>query len=112
MKKVVVISLMVLFASAVIILPASADNAAEVFQLRCATCHGTDGQGTVFLAPGVSTKFVKEGSDKDIRDVIRNGRYGVNREFDGPYPNMPSFGVGMVPNVDDLVKYIKEKLQR
>jgi mono/diheme cytochrome c family protein len=89
----------------------------EYYMLRCATCHGADGQGsrhqTPPLAPALKgNPFITEGSPTAIRNVIRKGRAGQKRLYDDAYPNMPSFGVEVVPDVDAVVTYLKGNMQK
>ena len=95
----------------------AAFDAPGYFQMRCAACHGADGQGTRASIPplGPALKgnpFVVNGSPAALRTVIRKGRSGQKRLYNDAYPNMPSFGSEAVPDVDGLVAYIKGDLQR
>ena len=95
----------------------AAVDAAGFYQMRCASCHGADGQGTRAsvppLAPALKgNPFVVNGSPAALRTVIRKGRSGQKRLYNDAYPNMPSFGAEAVPDVDGLVAYIKGDLQR
>lgn len=113
-----------LFASAVFAAAAltstaanSAFDAPGYFQLRCATCHGTEGQGTKGVMPALGpalkgNPFIVNGSPAAIRTVIRKGRSGQKRLYNDTYPNMPSFGSEAVPDVDALVAYLKGDLQK
>jgi mono/diheme cytochrome c family protein len=95
----------------------AAVDSAAFYQLRCATCHGDKGQGTRNWGvppTGPALKgnpFVVNGSPAAIRTVIRKGRSGTKRLYDDAYPNMPSFGAEVVPDVDGLVTYLKGDLQ-
>jgi mono/diheme cytochrome c family protein len=95
----------------------AAFDAAGYFQMRCAACHGAEGQGTRASIPplGPALKgnpFVVNGSPAALRTVVRKGRSGKKRLYNDAYPNMPSFGAEAVPDVDALVAYIKGDLQR
>jgi mono/diheme cytochrome c family protein len=99
--------------------PAVADDrwAAELYALRCATCHGADGQGTKHVVPttGPALKgnpFVVNGSIAAIRTVIRKGRSGSRRLYNDTYPNMPGFGDEAVNDPERLAKWLKEDLQK
>lgn len=87
------------------------------YLLRCATCHGTNGEGskTDYPQTGPALKgnpFVQNAPAAAIIAVIRKGRNGRQRLYHDTYPNMPSFGVEAVPAVDDLVAYLKGDLQK
>ena len=87
------------------------------YLLRCATCHGTNGEGTKKDWPqtGPALKgnpFVQNAPAAAIIAVIRKGRNGRQRLYHDTYPNMPPFGVEAVPHVDDLVAYLKGDLQK
>jgi mono/diheme cytochrome c family protein len=96
----------------------AAFDAAGYYQMRCATCHGVEGQGTkgvAMPATGPALKanpFVVNGSPAAIRNVIRKGRTGPQRLYDDTFPNMPGFGAEAVPDVDGLVAYLKGDLQK
>jgi mono/diheme cytochrome c family protein len=99
--------------------PACADDkwAAELYLLRCATCHGADGQGTKHLVPATGpalkgNPFVVNGSIAAIRNVIRKGRSGSRRLYNDTYPNMPGFGDEAVNDPERLAKWLKEDLQK
>lgn len=89
----------------------------EVYMLRCASCHGQQGQGTKHLVPALApalkgNPFVAQGSDAAISNVIRKGRSGQQRLYNDTFPNMPSFGVEVVPDIPALVAYLKGDLQK
>ncbi len=95
----------------------AAFDAAGYYQMRCASCHGAEGQGTRAsvppLAPALKgNPFVVNGSPAALRTVIRKGRSGQKRLYNDAYPNMPSFGAEAIPDVDAVVAYIKGDLQR
>jgi mono/diheme cytochrome c family protein len=90
--------------------------AEELYQLRCATCHGNAGQGTRDAVPATGpalkgNPFVVNGSVAAIRTVIRKGRNGQKRLYDDTYPNMPAFGDEAVSDAERLAKWLKEDLQ-
>ena len=92
-------------------------DAAGYFQMRCAACHGSEGQGTRASIPplGPALKgnpFIVNGSPAALRTVIRKGRSGQKRLYNDTYPNMPSFGPEAVPDVDALVAFLKGDMQR
>jgi mono/diheme cytochrome c family protein len=92
-------------------------DAAEMYKVRCAACHGASGQGTRASLPSLGpalkgNPFVVNGSPAAIKSVIRKGRSGQKRLYDDTYPNMPAFGFGPVPDTDALVAYLKGDLQK
>ena len=65
------------------------------------------------LAPALKgNPFVAQGSDAAISNVIRKGRSGQQRLYNDTFPNMPSFGVEVVPDIPALVAYLKGDLQK
>jgi mono/diheme cytochrome c family protein len=95
----------------------AAFDAPGYYQMRCASCHGSEGQGTKGSTPALApalkgNPFVVNGSPAAIRTVIRKGREGQKRLYNDTYPNMPSFGPEAVPDVDALVAFLKGDLQR
>lgn len=90
-------------------------DAAGVYEMRCASCHGTTGQGTVAPPLGPALKgnaLIVNGPAPVIAAVIRNGRSGKQRNYDAAYPNMPAFSPISVTDVDALVQYLKGDLQK
>lgn len=91
-------------------------DAAGIFRLRCATCHGAEGEGTdqlgQALAPALKgNPLIQFAPPEVISMVIRKGRSGPNRSYDKGYPNMPGFGPEAVSDVDALIAYLKGPLQ-
>lgn len=98
----------------------AADNdiGKDVYQLRCASCHGVNGLGPEEggmpkLGPALKgNAFVQNAPYEAIYELIRNGRGGVARVYDDEYPNMPAFGPEAVTDVRALVEYLKNGLQK
>lgn len=109
----VIITSPILFISQV----ANADvDAAGYYQLRCATCHGTEGEGTRDKAPALApalkgNQLVIHAPVQTIVDIIRHGRGGQQRVYE-KFPNMPAFGPVMLPDPEGLVHYLKNDLQK
>jgi mono/diheme cytochrome c family protein len=83
----------------------------------CASCHGMSGEGTRVEWPSVGpalkgNPFVKSAPNAAIAKVIRSGRNGRQRLYHDTYPNMPAFGMEVVPDVDELIAYLKGDLQK
>lgn len=92
-------------------------NTANVYRLRCGSCHGAKGEGTDHewprLAPALKgNPFVRNAPAAAVIDVIRLGRNGRERLYKESYPNMPAFGAEAVPDVEALVHYMKTELQK
>ena len=106
-----------LFAALVPLPAVAAFDAPANYQLRCSHCHGSNGQGTRATLPSLGPALkgnpvVVNGSPAAIKNVIRKGRSGQKRLYNDTYPNMPSFGSEVVPDVDTLVAYLKGDLQK
>ena len=116
-KKILVASMLV---SGGLLIPAvsqAANDAAEMYKLRCSMCHGSNGQGTRASLPSLGpalkgNPFIVNGSPAAIKQVIRKGRSGQKRLYDDTYPNMPAFGFEAVPDTDVLIAYLKGDLQK
>jgi mono/diheme cytochrome c family protein len=91
----------------------SAHGSIALFEKNgCGSCHGDKGQGVQGLAPPLrNNAFVKSASTDEIKETILKGRKGDKRR----HPQIPG---GMPPNpvpeaeVDPLVKFVKEEMQR
>ena len=93
-------------------------NVRNLFRLRCGGCHGGDGEGTSNTMPKMApalkgNPLVLNAPNVVLVNIIRKGRIGRQRLYhDSPFANMPGFGVEMVPNVDELVVFLKTDLQK
>jgi mono/diheme cytochrome c family protein len=96
---------------------ASDVDAAGYYQLRCASCHGPNGEGTRHKSPSLGpplrgNPLVINAPAELLAKIIRHGRGGQQRVYDDAYPNMPAFDAGMVPDVIGLAIYLKTVLQQ
>ena len=92
-------------------------DGAGYYSMRCASCHGANGEGTDSVAPSLGpplrgNALVKNAPVQVIAQIIRRGRSGKARVYNSHYPNMPAFGAEMVPDVEALVAYLKGPLQQ
>lgn len=95
---------------------ASEVDAAGYYKLRCATCHGADGEGTRNKSPSLGpplrgNPLVINAPAEMLASIIRHGRGGQQRAYDDAYPNMPAFDAGLVPDALGLATYLKTVLQ-
>ena len=72
-------------------------NYRNLYLLRCAGCHGRDGEGTAWdwpkLGPALKgNPFVQNAPASAIIRVIRKGRSGRERLYHESYPNMKECG--------------------
>ncbi len=93
-----------------------AADAAGYYELRCATCHGANGEGTRDKSPSLGpplrgNPLVMNAPAEMLMSIIRRGRGGQQRAYDDAYPNMPAFDAGMVPDAIGLATYLKTELQ-
>lgn len=91
-------------------------DAAGYYLLRCASCHGIHGEGTRDKSPSLApplkgNPLVVNAPAEMLAGIIRHGRSGQQRVYDDAYPNMPAFGVEMVPDALGLANYLKTGLQ-
>jgi mono/diheme cytochrome c family protein len=96
---------------------ASDVDAAGYYKLRCASCHGANGEGTRDKSPSLGpplrgNPLVVNAPAELLAKIIRYGRGGQQRVYDDAYPNMPAFDAGMVPDVMGLATYLKTVLQQ
>jgi mono/diheme cytochrome c family protein len=94
------------------------DVGRDIYETRCSTCHGENGDGNVgkimpLTAPPLKgDQFVISAPDKMVADVIRHGRTGARRHFDDTYPDMPSFDASMIEDIRPLIAYLKGDMQK
>jgi mono/diheme cytochrome c family protein len=96
---------------------ASEVDAAGYYELRCASCHGAEGEGTRDRSPSLGpplrdNPFVINAPADMLVSLIRHGRGGQQRVYDDAYPNMPAFDAGLVPDAAGLVNFLKTVLQQ
>ena len=96
---------------------ASEIDAAGYYSLRCASCHGANGEGTRDKSPSLGpplrgNPLVINAPVEMLISIIRHGRGGQQRVYDDAYPNMPAFDAGLVPDVMGLATYLKTVLQQ
>jgi mono/diheme cytochrome c family protein len=96
---------------------ASEVDAAGYYKLRCATCHGVNGEGTRDKSPSLGpplrgNPLVINAPADMLASIIRHGRGGQQRAYDDAYPNMPAFDAGLVPDALGLATYLKTVLQQ
>jgi mono/diheme cytochrome c family protein len=96
---------------------ASEVDAAGYYKLRCASCHGANGEGTREKSPSLGpplrgNPLVINAPVEMLMSIIRHGRGGQQRVYDDAYPNMPAFDAGMVPDAIGLATYLKTVLQQ
>ena len=96
---------------------ASEVDAAGYYKLRCATCHGVNGEGTRDKSPSLGpplrgNPLVINAPAEMLASIIRHGRGGQQRAYDDAYPNMPAFDAGLVPDAIGLATYLKTVLQQ
>jgi mono/diheme cytochrome c family protein len=95
-------------------IPALAADGAEAFKAnKCYTCHGPDGRGDdnpIGGAPPLKGgSFVKNSTDEDIAEVIRNGRDFGHKEYDTFMKRMPKFGGKMSDEeINALARWLKQ----
>lgn len=95
---------------------ASEVDAAGYYKLRCASCHGANGEGTRDKSPSLGpplrgNPLIINAPAEVLASIIRHGRGGQQRVYDDTYPNMPAFDAGMVPDAIGLATYLKTVLQ-
>jgi mono/diheme cytochrome c family protein len=96
---------------------ASEVDAAGYYKLRCASCHGVNGEGTRDKSPSLGpplrgNPLVINAPAEMLASIIRHGRGGQQRAYDDAYPNMPAFDAGLVPDAVGLATYLKTVLQQ
>lgn len=85
---------------------AAAADGGAIFKSKCSTCHGTEGQGSAMAPAFKGNEFVKNSSEADIANVIKNGRNGAEKKY-------KQFAIGMPKQTmsDDEVKAVIAQLK-
>ena len=100
------IKLCLLMLAASFVLPTfsvAADNGADIFATKCASCHGKDGAGNTPMGKNLKLRDlgsadVQKMSDNELKDTISKGKP----------PKMPAYGGKLSSTqIDDLVKYVR-----
>ena len=85
-------------------LPAAAQEAAQLYQQHCASCHGATRTGA--MGPALLPESLERARDAELQQVIRAGR---------PATQMPAFGTDKGPlgreQIESLVRYVKTPAQ-
>lgn len=78
----------------------SAESGADLFEQKCAMCHGENGTGKGKV-PALSLAEVQQKSDADFKTAIEKG---VKTDMG----MMPGYGGKLTPEqIDELVKYVR-----
>ena len=78
----------------------SADSSAELFEHKCAMCHGEHGAGKGKV-PALSSAEIEQKSDAEHKTAIEKG-VKTDKGM------MPGYGGKLTPEqIDELVKYVR-----
>ncbi len=107
------VTAMILVSAVLAAANAHAADGEAVFKQQCAMCHGTNGQGTPYVAPPLKgSEFAATASLEDIVATIREGRAGDAKKFAAEYPAaMPPFPQLSDEDVAAVAEYVKVALQ-
>lgn len=85
---------------------AAAADGSAIFKSKCSTCHGAEGQGTAMAPAFKGNAFIKNSSETDIANVIKNGRNGAEKKY-------KQFAIGMPKQTmsDEEVKAVVAQLK-
>lgn len=77
-------------------------SGAEIFASTCAVCHGPAGNGDPGVAPGLDSPWhAWEHPDRQIRDWVRDGKFGLR-------VNMPGYGDKLDEQaISDVIAYVR-----
>jgi|SRR5580704_2471679 cytochrome c6 len=101
--KIVMRFLLCLFAVAMVFSTRSfADDGADTFKSKCATCHGADGKGSTAMGKALklrdlSSADVQKQSDADMVNIVTNGKDKMPK-YDGKLTK---------EQINDVVKYVR-----
>ena len=87
-------------------------NGEKQYAVHCASCHGDWGQGIGLFGPPLKEDaFVVSGGAGIVAKTIIEGRQGPMKHFRA-YSGMPEFNELPVGEVDAIVDYLKNGLQK
>lgn len=89
-----------------------ADGAA-IFKVRCASCHGQNGEGLRGMAPSLKgNKFITDKRVEDIKQVILEGRSGASKKYNvKEFPiDMPKSTISYT-DADEVARFLQGDLQ-
>ena len=87
-------------------------NGEKQYEVHCASCHGDWGQGIgIFGPPLKGDALVVNGGVDIVAQTILEGRQGPYKRFKD-YSGMPEFNFLSVGEVDAIVDYLKNGLQK
>lgn len=103
----------VVLAMSLLPLSAAMADGADVFRANCASCHGSNGQGTPGLAPALKGDPFVTGKMGDVLAAVKDGRSGDQKRYKNLPISMPAWG-GKLSDADikAVVDYIRGDLQR
>lgn len=81
--------------------PAFAADGMAIFKSKCSACHGQEGMGTAMAPAFKGNMFIKNSSEMDIAQVLKNGRNGAEKKY-------KQFAIGMPKQTmsDDEMKAV------
>lgn len=92
---------------------AHANGGEAVFKANCASCHGSEGQGTSGLAPALKGDKFLSGKRDDVLATVRDGRSGADKRFKELQMPMPAWkGTLSDADLQAVVDYIRGDLQK
>ncbi len=102
MKNVMKLLLCVFAVAMVFSTWAFADDGADTFKSKCATCHGADGKGNTGMGKALklrdlSSADVQKQSDADLVNIVTNGKEKMPK-YDGKLTK---------EQINDVVKYVR-----
>lgn len=89
-----------------------AKTAEEIYK-TCVSCHGAKGEGKKALGPALKgSEFVVKGSDADVAATIKDGRSGAAKKYKEFASPMPAQKALTDAEIADVVKYLKDDIQK
>jgi len=101
MRSIRILGALILFLAFVVPAYANDQDGADLFKVKCTSCHGDDGKGTAagkkLGVPVLSDDAIQDLSDKILRGAVANGKH-----------RMPAFGAELSQDqIVDVVIHVR-----
>jgi len=80
----------------------------DLYESKCANCHGVGGKGTAMGPPHIDSKFLRNASDEEVFKVVKYGRRASEKQYKKIALPMPPWRDRLTDEeISALVEYMK-----